>query len=368
MADRKQRGERPKRKQSGFPSALVIYAWFLLILGGAALVLLQDFLQEYELSRPSYCVADYEERLGETVPETALRAMDDIDAQVLSDQEKSAWIQALLQDASLSKDQTQSREERQVYQILASDGQKLGSVVFEPVSTAKYQMPVWAAVEESFDFSAYYRSTAVTVPSDYQVYLGDRLLGRDCAAQEQIPFALLEECYLHYENLPTMVRYETMPFVGDVQLRVYDRQGQEVPAERLTEEAYLDNCPAEVRERVEAFVPEFVELYVLFSADIQDSANYYYRLLTPLVRPGSQLAERMKLAFEGFGYSATKAAELETVVINRITDLGSGRYLADISYTTQVKGRQGTVPVDDHILLVLCSVNGQLLADALYYQ
>ena len=368
MAKRKNRGEAPQRKKGGFVTAVTIYLWILLILGGGALWVLRDFLHAYELSRPAYCVADYKEALGETVPASALRALDSVDAQVQSEEEKGAWIQALLRDAELNKDSSQSWEERQVYSIQAADGQKLGTVVFEPVDTAEFRMPVWGVTEESFDFSAYYHSTGITVPADYQVYLGQRLLGPESVAEEGIPFTLLAECYLHYDNLPTMVRYETPSFVGEVPLRVFDGQGREVPAEQLTEEAFLDSCPDAVRQQVDDFVPQFLELYVRFSADIKDSARYYYNQLTPLVQPGSQLAQRMKLAFEGFGYSATKAVELESVTINRITDLGAGLYLADISYTTQVTGHQGAVPVNDRILLVLRTVNGKLLADALYYQ
>ena len=368
MAKKNRKAEAPERKQSAFPTVVVIYLWILLILGGGALWVLRDFLQAYELYRPSYCVADYETALGETVPASALRALDSVDARIMSDEEKNAWVQALLRDASLSKDSSQSWEEHQVYFIQSADGQTLGSVVFEPVDTAEFRMPVWGVTEESFDFSAYYRSTGITVPAGWQVRLGELPLGPESVAEDQIPFALLAECYLHYENLPTMVRYETPPFLGDAQLRVFDGQGREVPAEQLTEEAFLDDCPDEMRQQVNDFVPEFLHLYVLFSADIRDSARYYYNLLTPMVQPGSQLAERMKLAFEGFGYSATKDVSLESVTINRITDLGGGLYLADISYTTQVTGHQGAVPVNDRILLVLRTVNGQLLADALYYQ
>ena len=213
MAKKNRKAEAPERKQSAFPTVVVIYLWILLILGGGALWVLRDFLQAYELSRPSYCVADYEAALGETVPASALRALDSVDARIMSDAEKSAWVQALLRDASMSKDSSQSWEEHQVYFIQSADGQKLGSVVFEPVDTAEFRMPVWGVTEESFDFSAYYRSTGITVPAGWQVRLGELPLGPESVAEDQIPFALLAECYLHYENLPTMVRYETPPFV-----------------------------------------------------------------------------------------------------------------------------------------------------------
>lgn len=375
-------------KKSRFGTGLMIYAWVLLILGGIVLFLLQNVLTVFEASRPQHCVEAYSRALAETLPPAAADALAELDTSVHSPEENALWAQGLLKDARLVKDPTSAGEDLLVYRIRAADGQTLGQVVFGVTGETQYafpigqalglssliisgsaesSLPVWSVVEEQFDFSAYYQTVGITVPADYQVYLGDRLLGPECVVEDGIPYAALEECYLHYEDLPTMVRYESGPFVGELALRVCDETGTELAPEELTEAAFLDRCAPEIQERADAFVPEFIPLYVLFSADIRNSFHYYYNQLTPMVVPGSQLAIRMRQAFEGFGYSGTRSAELLSTKINRVTDLGEGRYLVDVSYSTQIRGQGDTYVVDDHVLLVLIDFDGTLLADALYY-
>ena len=141
--------------------------------------------------------------------------------------------------------------------------------------------------------------------------------------------------------------------------------------EELREEVFLDRCPQDVREQIEAFLPGFLDLYVHFSADIRDSASYYYSRLSPLVLPDSPLYSRMRAAFEGFGYSGARGAELQDVTLHYAADLGGGRYAANLSYVTLITGHSGAYPpVEDElrILLILRQTEtGQLLAEALYF-
>ena len=363
----KNRSGEPKKRKSRFGLFLLIYVWVLLILGGIGLYKLQDFLSAYEASQPKYFVEEYEGSLREAPSKAAVSALDDIDSRILSDEAKEAWLQQQLAEIQLSKDASLSREDHQVYRIRDAAGEQLGSVSFEPVAQGKYSLPVWGVTEEKFDFSASYRTEEITVPSDYSVFLGEYPLDKRCIAEKNIPYALLEECYLHYKDLPTMVRYETPPFVGEASLRVLDGEGKELRQEDLSEEAFLDRCSPEIREKAEEFIPKFIDLYVLYSADIEDSYRFYFYQLRPLVQPDSPLYTRLRMAFEGLGYTATKDVSLDQVDINRITDLGKDRYLVDVSYSTTVTGSEGPIPMEDHILLVLIDNDGTLLADALYY-
>ncbi len=363
----KDRNSEPKKRRSRFGLGLLIYVWVLLILGGVGLYKLQDFLSAYEASQPKYFVEEYEGSLREVPSAAARSALDDIDSRILSDEEKETWLQARLAEIRLSKDASLSREDHQVYHIKDAAGEELGSVSFEPVDQDKYSLPVWGVAEESFDFSAWYRTEEITVPSDYLVTLGDYPLGKSCIAEKDLPYEALQECYLHYEDLPTMVRYETPPFVGEPALNVSDPEGHVLSPEELNEEAFLNRCSPEIREKAEEFIPKFIDLYVLYSADISESYQFYFYQLRPLVQPNSQLYTRLRMAFEGLGYTATKSVSLDAVDINRITDLGQDRYLADVSYATTVTGSGGPIPMQDHVLLVLIDNDGTLLADALYF-
>ncbi len=366
----KKRKTAPLKPRSPFTSGLVIYIWVLLILGGIALMVLQDFLKTYEGSQAGYCVENYAQTLRSTVPDAALHALDDLDPLVMSEEDRADFIRSLLREAELKKLPGESREDHLVYQVKAADGQRLGTVIFEPVARTKYNLPVWSQISSSFDFSAYYNTLEVTVPSDYRVYLGDLLLGPDRIVEKDIPYAILADYYESFPELPTMVRYETVPLVGEGKLRILDRDGHEVSADQLSEEAFLDRCPEEIREKAEAFVPEFIELYVYFSSDLNSSAHYYFDQLRPYILQDSELFVRLRQAFEGLGYNLQiRTVSLESVELNRIIPLEKDRYLVDLNYITVI-GTRGNDPVEtnDHVLLVLVDEDGKLLADALYFQ
>ena len=314
---------------------------------------------------------NYQAALRESVPAAALQALELPEGLEQSEEMKSSLLAALFRTAYLEADPDSSREDRLCFTVHASDGQLLGSVAFAPAGTDEDGTPLWTAAEERFDFSRCFRTTSVTVPPDYTVYLGEQLLGEEWIREEGIPYAAFEACAEDFEGLPTLLRYETPPFLGEPALRILDEQGRELPAEDLREERFRDRCPAEVREKIEAFLPDFVELYLRFSADIKESARYYYNQLVPLVRVDSPLALRMKAAFEGLGYSAARAVELESVTVNCVTDLGGGRYAVDLNYLSMVTGHSSAfAPVEDelHILLIVTvTEDGQVLAEGLYY-
>ncbi len=358
------------KARSPFTSGLVIYIWVLLILGGIALMVLQDFLNSYESSQPGYCVESYVQTLHSSVPEPALRALDDLDPLVMSEEDRSDFLRSRLGDAVLKKLPGESRQDHLVYQIKAADGQVMGSVTFEPVARAKYELPVWGMVDQRFDFSAFYSTTGVTVPADYQVYLGDLLLGEDCIVEKGIPYETLSDYYESFPELPTLVRYESVPFVGERKLRILDRSGKEVGEDQLNEEAFLDRCPEELREKAEQFVPEFIQLYVYFSSDINHNAHYYFDQLRPYILKDSELFVRLRQAFEGLGYNLQiRGVSLESVELLRVIPLGQNRCLADVRYSTLIEAR-GSDPTEtnDHVLLVLVEEEGKLLADSMYYQ
>ena len=356
-------------KKSLFGIRLVIYAWLLLILFGCALVFLVRYLAVYELSQPKYCVEAYwNEFLEDPYPAEAQAAVADLDPLICSPEEAEAVIRPLLADSRLVKDPTRSvDDELLVYQIVGADKTRLGEVCFSVTGTRQFGLPIWEKTAASFDFHSYYATTQCVVPADYQVYLGNKLLGPECIVESGIPYQALEECYLHYENLPTMVRYEGGPFLGDVKLRICDPGGRELSEEELTESVFLDNCPAAEREAVVAFVDEFLPLYVFYSADVNRSAIHYYTQVYALSVPGSELRTRLSQALGSFGYSNTKALTIQSVDWNAVTDFGGGRYLADVSYTSDITGLHGQVSSTDHVRIVILFYDGRLLADALYH-
>ena len=370
MADnRKKRKAKPLQK-SRFAPSLVIYVWIMLILIGVGLGFLHKYLTAYENSLPEHVVEACQASLRETVPAAAFRDLERPDALPQSAELKAELLEGLFRDAVLQKDPINSREYHLIYKVKAADGQVLGSMVFEPVGKGSFGLPDWEMVEEHYDFSAFYHTTGVVVPSDYRVYLDDTLLGTDCIRETGIPYHLLSILTEDYSLLPTMVRYETPPFLGEAALRILNEKGETRSEEELTEELFLDRCPEEAREQIGAFLPEFVDLYIHFSADINNSAKQYKTKHLPMVVPDSPLFVRMDMADEGFGYSATRSVELISVEPDRIMDLGGGRYAVDLRYTEEILGSDrevGPVQKEQHVMLVLMLSGDQLKAEALYF-
>ena len=356
-----------KRKSSGFSTGLVIYTWVLLALVGAALGYFYLYLGAYEHSRVKRCEESYLEAVHQQPPEAAALALADLDPAIRSPEENLLWTKALFSDCELLRQASQSTETTKVYSVKASDGQIIGSVTFAVTSRGDYKLPVWEKVDERYDFHSYYRMTELVVPPDYSVTLGGKLLGPEAVVERDIPFAALEECYLHYDNLPRLIRYSGGPFLEMPELTILDPDGVRHSPEELTEELFLDNCRGEARERVEDFIPGFVTLYGYYSADVNGSAMAYYGRVRRLTVPDSQLWDRINHAVGSFGWSNTKALQFEDIQIRLVTDLGENRYLALVSYDTLITGLHGAVPSHDDVQIILVDLDGTLLADALYY-
>lgn len=355
------------KKKSRFVAGLVVYAWMLLILGAAAIFILFTYLQNYESLQPKHVLERYRSALETQLPAAAAESLGDLDGAVVPSEQALAYVRERMEGASLAKDGSQTNAQRMVYRVLDGEGQPVGSVRFEVTDEGPFHIPVWTVTEERFDFSSYYETMQVTVPAGWSVYLGEKLLGPENVVEDQIPFETLSACYAHYEGLPTLVRYEVGPFLGSPALRIVDPNGAEHVREDLTEEAILDNCPAEARARVEQFLPEFIRLYVYYSADMDHSAMAYYNDLTHLVVPDSELWQVVTQAVGSFGYTNTRALTLSPIQIQGVTDLGQGRYLATLSYDLEITGLYRTSSTHDTVQLVLLEQDGKLLADALYY-
>lgn len=359
---------KPVRRKDRFTLGLLGYALVLMLICGLLLILFHSYMNAYEAAQPEACIAAYSQSLKGPLSPAGEEALSKLQFDTEDADENTRWAEDLVHGATLVKDYVNSTDERMLYRLRAADGHSIGMVTFAVTGTGRYRLPVWEKVEEQLDFTAYTQSLSVTVPSDYAVYLGDRQLGSECIAERDIPFAALEECYLHYEGLPTMVRYESHPFLGEMSLRVVDPQGNELEPEELTEERFLDSADPALREEAEAFLSKMIPAYVLFSADIQGHAKDYFSPLMNYVIPDSQLHTVLLQALENAGWGKTRTLKVTSIRVNFITDLGEGRYLADVTYDsdlTTVWG--GSAQMTDNARVVFFDRDGTLKADAVYH-
>lgn len=357
-----------KKKKSRFWLGLTIYVLVLAAAAAAALWVLRDYLQEYEKSIPGNYLEAYVTGIREQGPTDAcLDALCDADGNLQSEEERKAWAEELLAVATYPKIVNRSGPELKVYSI-RTGGQQIGTVTFTATDPGRYDLSEWQLSEEEYDFSEFIHTTAVTIPQDYSLVVNGVTLDGSYITEDAVPYQYLTECYEHYENLPYMVHYESGQYYGDVEIRVLNGEGKEVKPEDLREEVFLDNCEDELRARMEEFIPALLEKYVFFSSDLHGRSMLYYADLYHYVVPGSMLSIRLQQAFEGLGYERPRDLKFLGAQINLLTGLGDGKYLADVTYQTEITGKEDTVTTEEHVRIVICEQKGKLQAEALFIQ
>ncbi len=355
-------------KKSHFWLGVGIYVLVLLIAAAAALWVLRDYLQVYERSIPGNYLEAYQTELREHGPTDAcLEALRIADGKLQSEEETKAWAEELLSEATYPRIVNLSGPETKVYSI-RTNGQPIGTVTFTATDAGRFGLTEWQLSGEEYDFSQFTQTAAFTVPEDYRVVVNGVTLDASYITEDAVPYQYLTECYEHYENLPHMLRYESGQYFGDVEIQVLDGEGKAVAPEDMREEYFLDNCGEELRARAEEMIPAFIENYVFFSSDLHEKSVVYYSQLYPYVVPGSMLSIRLQQAFEGLGFERPRDLKILDVQINLLTDLGNGKYLADVTYQTEITGKEDTVITEEHIRIVLCETGGMLKAEALFVQ
>lgn len=354
-------------QKNRFGVGLLIYTFILIAISGVLLLVLHRYLTAYEQSQPKVQMEAYQNALESTLPDAAVQALADLDPAIQSPEENQRWALSVLQGVSLVKDPSGSSEETLLCQIKTADGIPVGTVTFAVTGKGSFGVPVWEVTEESFDFSPYYQTLDLTVPPDYTVYLGELRLGPDQIADPAVQYDALSESYLHYSDLPLLVRYAGGPYVGSPALRVCDENGQELSPEELTQEHFLDHCSQADRDAVEAFIPDFLNAYVYYTADVNGSALNYYGEISSMTVPGSPFHVRLQQAVGSFGWSNTKAVRVLSSELRCVTDLGNGRFLVDVGYESEITGLHGPVNVPDQVRIILVYYEGSLRADALYH-
>ena len=355
-----------KKRFPFFWIGIAIYVLVFALLSFFGLKIFRDYIAAYELSRPGRAMEEYRAELREQGhTEAVVQALSALDTNIRSQEENLQWAEDLLREASFPRMLNLSDEGHMVYSVRAR-GQQIGQITAVPGEPDRFGFRDWTISEESYDFSAFMHSCQATIPSDYGYYVNGVRLGQEYVTEADIPFETLADFYERYEGLPTLSHYESGLYLDDVEIQVRDPEGHVLSPEEMTETYYLDNCGDHIRELADEFIPRFLQLYVNFTANLYNSYTYNFFNLRPLVLTESQLHVRMRQAAEGFGYTTTKNVEILSMETRVVTRLSEDRYLADISYSTEITGYADPVVIEDHIYLVMYEHKDYLLAEALY--
>ena len=358
----------PKKKGHGFLIFMVLYAVLFLGLTYWGLGKLWDFMDAYEVSRPENTIVAYMEQLTpDHICDGSAALIGQIDHHIQSEEECQAVIKdAVSGGVSYAKKTSECTDTKIVY-VLRSAGKVIGKVVLEPQGEERYGFTPWAVTEDSFDLSFLLTGTvSATAPHNYTVSVNGNALTEDYATETGIQYSLLEEFYDRYEGLPYQVSYTAGPCLGQISLQVTDPEGDPVTIDENTDfNAFLANCSADELAQLEEFNKDFIKAYINFLTSTRDNRTANHKALKAYLLTGSDLATRVKNAVDGLLFGQSKSDKLVELTVNHAVKISDDRYMLDVTYVVDTKGRQGVVQTTNNAQYVVVQTEEGLKAEML---
>lgn len=357
-----------RRRESGsrFGKGLLIYILVFVLLAAIALSVLFLYLRAYENSRSATVVRRYlDDCVNGELSYAWGSGLAELDRRFQSEEEILSWVRQKLQSASIRELRSENPDEK-LYGIFDESGACLEKLTLRQTGKRSWGFTGWEVTQEECTIEAYAESVDLLLPADYTVELNGARVDSSFIVQSGIPYSILTPFDSYTGNLPTLVRYRVGPYLPGQQLRVLDPMGREVPEESRNEQYYLDNAAAADRVRLHDFARQFLNQYLLYAGDLYGAwYNYWYELYAMIV-PGGELEERLIDVRGSFGYNNIYSIDIVSDELVLCSDLGSNRYLVDITYRTETVGLEGPVQEDNRARLLLVEQEGQLLVMAMY--
>lgn len=329
---------RKRKRVSPFWIGAAVYGVAALALIGIGLSYFWSFLSAYEASRPRNTVNGYMETLNaqHVLDLAGQELLSRVDGRLRDEEACRAQVLAALQgEFTCAKNISQSTEDVPVY-ALRLGSRVVGSFRMEQVGEPSWGFTPWEVTGEEFDLSFLLKEgVSVTAPEDYTVLVNGVPLTRDCVAEE-IPYPELAEFSDSY-TLPTMVRYEVGPLLGEAQVVMTDRDGVPVATETDTK-AFLSNCSDGEKERLERTIRTFVAAYVNYTTRNEEDLTASLQALKRLMIPQGALAKRMQGAISSLSWiTMDQTAAVTALEIDLISRLADDLYFCDVTYTVDIK-------------------------------
>ena len=324
-----------KKRRWIFPLCLLIYAALFLGFTAWGLDKFWDYMEAYELSQPKLAMDAYMQQVDVDylVDNGATSVIRSIDHNIQSEQACREYIaNTLTGDIRYAQRLSECTDTRLVYMVLCGD-RAICKVTLKPQAPDEYGFTAWRVVDEAFDFSYITSNTAsITVPHNYPVYIGDACLGNSYIIRTRIHYEPLDEFYDSYE-LPYMVTYQSGPFLGELELRVTDPDGQSVIIDESTDmNSFLGNCTEEETAKLQPLVDAFVSSYVDFTSCAGGNPTRNYTALSKYIVKKSDLANRLYEAISGLTWINDRHSTISSLTVNHYVNLGEERYLCDVTY------------------------------------
>lgn len=364
--------KKQKQKGMGFAIFMAAYALVALVAMGMGLYWFWGFMDAYEASRPHIAIDQY---MATVTPERIVSECDVIleeaDLNIQSEEECLAFLlEAVEGKLTYARKASACTETEQTY-VLRCGERVVGSFVIEAQEEDKYGFTPWAFREEQFDLSDLMgtETISVTVPEGCLVFVNGVQLDESYITQrENREYAVLEELYGSYE-LPELVlcTYEAGPFLNaEYEMEVYDPEGKPFTMDESFDENDLIALEDEtVITELDAFLEEFIDIYVIFAGCANDSRYANYSQVIRYVVPGSNLAQRMKDALDGMQFAQSRGDKVADIQVHHYIALPDGKYMLDVTYKVDTTGNAGVVQTTTNVKMVIVESDGKLLVESM---
>ncbi len=357
-------------KKKGFKRfflGLTIYAVVFLGLAFWGLSEFWSFIDAYEVSRPKNAIAPYVEQLTkEQIAGGDQELLAQIDHNIQNEDACKEFIAgSLTGELTYAQNISESSDTQLVYMLL-HDGKAIGKVTLKTEAADKYGFTPWKVTSQSFDFSYLLgQQASITVPDGFTVYANGTQLDSSYVTQDNIQYEELKRYYKDYQP-PYMVTYTVEPILGDIQLTVKDRSGNDVTVDETTDlTVYINNCTESEEKAVHGLLSPFLRSYVAFTSNDGDNTSSNYEDLLEHLVPGGDMAKRMYQALDGMGWARNTNSSITDTKINRTVNLGGGRFLCDVTYTVESQLYRDDPITVNNAKIIMVEMNGKLYVESL---
>ncbi len=326
----------------------VAYTWLLRV---------NDYAEQYELSRPSKAVDSYLETLNrDRWNDGVARAIQRMPHEAQTDEEIKAFVQDKLTAGVTAVRKSGLTDTGSQSYSLRCNNREIGSMTIvedqsyqgkvnleqQPWLLVKKLLPgilewglkPWVVASDEFDFTNLYNSVEITVPSSYSVYINGRPLGEEYIVERDIHYDVYEPYYNDLPILPTKVTYRFDNAIGAVQPQIRDEDGNEVQIDPTRGDIqFIKPVDEETQARLMNLMQPFTEKYLIFRSGATDSMSALNNL-KPYIIPGSDIDKRAQNALDGLSWAHTSSFKMSDYKFNGILPLANGVYVCNVTATT----------------------------------
>lgn len=318
-----------------FAYALILIAYMALIAFVAVtwLARVNDYAEQYELSRPAKAVDAYLETVNRDLWNDGIaRAVAAMPHEMQSDEEIKAFVQDKLKSGVTAVRKSGVSEQGSMSYSLRCNGREIGdmTIVEDDAYRGKVdrsQMPwpfvqrflpgilewgltPWKLSEDHYDFTNLYNSVEITVPASYSVSINGQTLDESYIVEDGIHYDIYESYYDLLPQLPTKVKYRYDNAIGAVTMEVRDEEGNVVQIDEDAGDYQFIRFPdQDTRDRLIGLMEPFTRYYLIFRSGAGDSMTALNNL-KPYIVPGSDIENRAKAALDGLSWAHTSSVQI----------------------------------------------------------